>query len=44
MGALISKIIFKKGRDQLNLAKYESLNEIEVKTLNGEKTTMGELT
>jgi hypothetical protein len=45
MGALVSKIIFKRGSDaSFNMDKYDSLNDIAVQTLAGQNTTMGALT
>ena len=43
MGAVLAKIVFKKGSDRFDLGKYASLNDIPVSTLRGEQTTLGEL-
>ena len=41
MGAALEKIFFKKGEDDI-LAKYENVNQIPAKLINGEQTTIGD--
>lgn len=43
MGAVVSKIIFKRGSDKFTISNYDSLNEISVTTISGETKTIGEL-
>ena len=42
MGAVVS-VIFKRGEDTFTMDKYTSLNEIEVETIDGQKTTIGNM-
>ena len=44
MGGAIAKIIFKTGNDEFDTKKYESLLDIPVTTIKGEKMKFLELT
>lgn len=41
MGAALAKVFFKTGEDDI-LAKYENVNQIPVKLINGEQTVIGD--
>ena len=43
MGGAVAKVVFKSGKDKFDIDKYESLNDIEVTTLEEEKKTMGDV-
>ena len=43
MGAAIEKIWFKKGRDKLAKSKFNTLNDIEINTLEGDRMLIGDL-
>ena len=42
MGALAAKILFKTGNDKFEINKYQSLNQVEVTTINGHKSKIGD--
>lgn len=44
MGAAVYKLVFKSGSDGFDPNSVESLNDLPCKKLNGQPTTIGELT
>jgi len=42
MGGAVAKMLFKTGKDKFEQTKFVSLNDIEVHTIDGVKSKMGD--